>query len=154
MLRNVNLSNLENVLQKIPRTDWVGEYIFRASGGTIFFLILPLSANHGGAHVGLMYIAVCPNKLWIRHCSPIVQVTFLCFKLNIKWTYCALKIKSMCKSYEGDALWRGFFKFPSEKVRHNNIPGRIGPLSSRERVYRLISKIMLLYEAFWVKVGM
>ena len=34
--RNVNLSNLEHVLQRNPRTGRVQEYIFRASGGTNF----------------------------------------------------------------------------------------------------------------------
>ena len=36
VFRNVNLSNLENVLQKNRRTDLAEECIFRASGGTNF----------------------------------------------------------------------------------------------------------------------
>ena len=36
MFFNVNLSNLENVLQRNLRNDRAGECIFRASGGTNF----------------------------------------------------------------------------------------------------------------------
>ena len=36
VLRNGNLSNLENVLQRNVRTDRAGDCIFKASGGTDF----------------------------------------------------------------------------------------------------------------------
>ena len=36
VFRNVNLSNLENVLQRHLKTDRAGQCIFRASGGTNF----------------------------------------------------------------------------------------------------------------------
>ena len=64
VFRNVNLSNLENVLQRNLRADRARECIFRASGGANFL------AQHrpGGTLVGLMYVPVCPKKLWIRHC--------------------------------------------------------------------------------------
>ena len=64
MFRNVNLSNLENVLQRNLRTDSARECIFRASRGANFL------AHHKSdcTLVGSMYVPVCPKKLWIHHC--------------------------------------------------------------------------------------
>ena len=66
MFRNVNLSNLENVLHGNLRTDRTSECIFRASGGTNFenfsFQRQPwLRFLEFGLYTGL------PKKLWIRH---------------------------------------------------------------------------------------
>ena len=66
MFRNVNLSNLENVLQRNLRADRARECIFRVFGGTIL-KVYPLDGNHGGAFVNSIYVPVCPKKLWIRH---------------------------------------------------------------------------------------
>ena len=62
----MKLSNLTNVLQSCLRTESAGECIFRASGEQILKTFL-LSDNNGGAFVGLIYVPVCPKKLWIRH---------------------------------------------------------------------------------------
>ena len=53
---NVNLSNLENVLQG---------NVLQAGPGSAFLEHLEA---HGGTFVGLMYLLVCPRKLWICHC--------------------------------------------------------------------------------------
>ena len=63
---NVNLSNLENILLKNLITDRARECIFRASGGTDFEIFS--TQHHGGTFVGLMYVQVCPKKLWTSHC--------------------------------------------------------------------------------------
>ena len=49
-LRNVNSSNLEDVLQRNLRADRTTECIFKAFGGTISKMY-PLGANHVGAFV-------------------------------------------------------------------------------------------------------
>ena len=51
---------------KYLRTDQVNECIFRVSGGTQFEISL-LGANHGVTFVGLMWVLVCPKKVWICH---------------------------------------------------------------------------------------
>ena len=61
MFHDVNLSNLVNVLQRNLKTDRPGEFIFRASGGTNFEFF-SLSANHGGAFVGSMYVPICQKN--------------------------------------------------------------------------------------------
>ena len=79
MFRNVNLSNLENVLQRNLRTDRSWECIFRASGGANFL------AQHkaGGTLVGLMYVLVCPKKLWIHHCRrKLTRIRKILFETN------------------------------------------------------------------------
>ena len=63
---NVNLSNLENVLQKNLRPDRVGECIFRAFGGRNFEFFF-CSVSTMVAHFGYDVVPVCPKKLWIRH---------------------------------------------------------------------------------------
>ena len=61
LFRNVNLSNLKNILEK-KITDRAAECIFRASGIWQILKIFPLSASHGGAFVGLMYVSICPKN--------------------------------------------------------------------------------------------
>ena len=63
VFRNVNLSNLENVLQRNLRKDRTGECIFRASGGTNSETF---SAQRH--FVGSMYVPVCPKNPWVPHC--------------------------------------------------------------------------------------
>ena len=62
MFCNVNLSNLENNLQRNLRRDRDRECIFRASGGTNFENF-STSNDHGGAFMGSMFVPVCPKKL-------------------------------------------------------------------------------------------
>ena len=65
MLRNVNFSNSENVLQKNLRRERVRECIFRAYGGTILKMY-SFGTNHDGAFIDLMYaplakkLSICP----------------------------------------------------------------------------------------------
>ena len=66
MFRNINLSDLENILQRNLRADRARKWIFRAFGGTVLKIFL-LCANHDGAFAGSMYVPVCPEKLWIHH---------------------------------------------------------------------------------------
>ena len=66
MFRNINLSNLENVLQRNLRADGARECVFTAIGGTILKIYL-LGGNHGGAFVDSIYVPVCPKKFGIRH---------------------------------------------------------------------------------------
>ena len=160
VFRNVNLSNLENVLQKNRRTDLAEECIFRASGGTNFENFCDLRQPWCRP----LEFDVCtglPKKLWIRHfqqINRIVQVTFSYFKLNTKWTYCGLRVRNKYVKVMKVTFYEGYVL--SFRVRHNKIPGRIGSTSFRERKrererestdwYR---KIMLFYVALWVKVG-
>ena len=65
VLRNVKLSNLENVLQRNLRTDRARECIFRTSGGAQILKTYPVDVNHGGVVVGSMYVMVCPKRLCI-----------------------------------------------------------------------------------------
>ena len=58
MFRNESLSNLQNVLQRNPRTDRARKCIFRVSRGTYFQNF----SNHGGAFVGSMCAPVCLKK--------------------------------------------------------------------------------------------
>ena len=87
MFHNVNLSNLENVLQRNVITDRAWKFIFRLSMGTNvnFF---PLSANHGGAFVGLMHVPDCPKKLysgWVFCEWDLFKKKFdICSKLTMK----------------------------------------------------------------------
>ena len=79
MFRNVNLSNLENNLQRNFRTDRAQECIFRASGGANFL------AQHkpGGTLVGSMYVWVCPKKLWIHQCRrKLTRIRKILFETN------------------------------------------------------------------------
>ena len=68
---NVNLSNLENVLQRNIRTEpggtvleYLGAQILKIS----FFREISWFTNHGGTLVGSMCIPVCPKKPWICYC--------------------------------------------------------------------------------------
>ena len=61
MFGNVNLSNLENVLQRNLRSDRGREWIFRVFGGTVL-KVCPLGGNYGGAIVNSIYVPVCPKK--------------------------------------------------------------------------------------------
>ena len=70
VFRNVNLSNLKNVLQRHLRIGRAGDCHLRIPEGTILKMF-QLSANHGGAIVHSMYLPVCPIRLWIRHCCKI-----------------------------------------------------------------------------------
>ena len=70
MFRDVNLSNLENILQRNARTDRARECILRVSGGTNFENFS--SQCQPWRH--LLRFNVCTalhKKLWIRHlCLP------------------------------------------------------------------------------------
>ena len=57
MFCNINLSNLENVLQKNLRANRALECIFRTFGGTVL-KVYPLGGNHGGAFVNSIYVPV------------------------------------------------------------------------------------------------
>ena len=61
VFHNVNLSNLENVLQRNLITNWVRECTFRIVRGTNFEN-LPARPR-----ICSMYVPVCPKKLWICH---------------------------------------------------------------------------------------
>ena len=63
VFRNVNLSNLENALQRNLRTDRTGGKAFLEHLEAQMFKIFRLSANHGDTFVGSMYVPVCPKKL-------------------------------------------------------------------------------------------
>ena len=79
MFRNVNLSNLENVLQRNLRTNRARQCIFRASGGANFL------AQHkpGGTLLDSMYLPVFPRKLWIRHCRrKLTRIRKILFETN------------------------------------------------------------------------
>ena len=65
VFHNVNLSNLENVLQKNLRTDRAREFIFRVFGDKNFEKY-PLGTNHCGAFLRSMSVLICPKKIWIR----------------------------------------------------------------------------------------
>ena len=79
MFRYVNLSNLENVLQRDLRTDRVRQCILTTSGGANFL------AQHkpGGTLVDSMYVPVCPKKLWIRYCrKKLTRIRKILFETN------------------------------------------------------------------------
>ena len=59
MFRNVNLSNLKNILQ---RTDLARYRAFLGHLEAQILKTFPLSINHGGAFVGSMYALFCPKK--------------------------------------------------------------------------------------------
>ena len=85
---NVNLSNLENVLQRNLRTDRAWECIFRGSGGANFL------AQHkpGGTLVGSMYVLLCPRKLWISHCRrKLTRIREILFETNEEVELCETK---------------------------------------------------------------
>ena len=52
--------------QRNLRAGTARECIVRAFQDTILKMHL-LGWNHGGAFVDLIYVPVCPKKLWIRH---------------------------------------------------------------------------------------
>ena len=62
VFRNVNLSNLENALQRNLRTEDRGKAFLEHLEAQMF-KIFRLSANHGDTFVGSMYVPVCPKKL-------------------------------------------------------------------------------------------
>ena len=79
MFRNVNLSNLENVLQRNLRLDRARQCNFRASG------CVKCLTQHkpGGTLVDSMYVPVCPKKLWIRHCRrKLTRIRKVLFETN------------------------------------------------------------------------
>ena len=80
MFCNVNLSNLENILQKNVKTDRPRECIFRASGGTNFANFL-LSTNHGSTFMGLMCTGLPKKTLDML----LLYTSF--FKKGIKLTF-------------------------------------------------------------------
>ena len=60
---NVNLSNLENVLQKNPKTGRAREWIFILEYLNAQILKkYQLNTNHCGALMGSVYDSVCPKK--------------------------------------------------------------------------------------------
>ena len=65
MFRDINLSNLENVLERNLRADRIWECIFRAFGDTILKMCT-LGGNHDGAFVDAIHVPVCLKNLWIR----------------------------------------------------------------------------------------
>ena len=77
MFCNVNLSNVENVLQRNLRTD--RECIFGASGGANFLA----ERKPGGTLVDSKDVPVCPKKLWIRHCRrKLTRIRKILFETN------------------------------------------------------------------------
>ena len=84
---NINLkySNLENHLERHLRTDRTGECILEHLEAQIW-KIFSLSDNHGGAFVGLMYVPICPKKLWMRHC-----IRFIWFKDCLHFYMCFIR---------------------------------------------------------------
>ena len=79
MFCNVNLSNVENVLQRNLRTDRVWQCIFGASGGANFFA----QRKPGGTLVDSMDVPVCPKKLWIRYCRrKLARIRKILFETN------------------------------------------------------------------------
>ena len=75
---NVNLSNLENVLQGNVLQAGPGSAFLEHLEAQIWKIYL-VDANHGGTFVGLMYLLVCPRKLWICHCIFFSSSLFWCF---------------------------------------------------------------------------
>ena len=61
MFRNVNLSNMENVLQGNLRTETGSAFL--AHLGAQILKNIPLGASHGEfVFVGWIYVQVCPKK--------------------------------------------------------------------------------------------
>ena len=75
VFRNVNLSNLENVLQRNLRTERAGSAFLEHLEAQIWKVFL-LSANLGGSFVSSIYVSLCPKKLWIRQwpCKLLITI--------------------------------------------------------------------------------
>ena len=79
MFCNVNLSNVENVLQRNLRTDRSWQCIFGASGGANFLA----QRKSGDTLVDSIDVLVCPKKLWIRHCRrKLARIRKILFETN------------------------------------------------------------------------
>ena len=68
VFHNVNLSNLENVLQRNLRIDRARECIFKASGGTNFENVTAERQSRW-CLCGFDVCTGLPQKIWIYHCS-------------------------------------------------------------------------------------
>ena len=78
MFCNVNLSNVENVLQRHLRTDRAWQCIFGASGGANFLA----QCKPGSTLVDSMDVPVCPKKL-LRHCRrKLTRIRKILFETN------------------------------------------------------------------------
>ena len=81
MFRNINLSNLENVLQRNLRTDEVKACIFRASGGTNLGK-LPVQRQPWPHLRGFHILQVCPKRPWMHHCYVYLFPIPVCYKID------------------------------------------------------------------------